>query len=194
MTVSRVPFAFTGLSIALSLSESLALCSGLRQDWFYTVDLWVVSLEHSQVIIHSSFVETGTLDHNLRDLSKRVQTVYFKAQLMVLFKVNRKALFPWPVVGRFLRKCVDHGQEPRCSSPVLTVQLAFSTTQIHKGSMFAWDVDVVAIWHDAFHKRAVLLSVSVLQNKRNSMNAHNFMQYGCLIDLPCPAMCFKFFW
>lgn len=194
--LSSVQVAFTGLSSIFSFWKSgpvLWIVAGLILCSLLFLDLWVVSLEHSQVIVHfSSFVETGTLDHNLRDLSKRVHAVYFKAQLMVLFRVNRKTLLPWRFVGRFLRKCVDHGQELGCSIPVVTVQLAFCTTQIHKGSMFAWDVDVVAIWHDAFQKRAVLLSISVLQTKAK----HKFIQRTTIWmshkpALPC--MCFKFF-
>lgn len=79
VTVSSVQIDF------LALSESLGpvhLVHG-RTD-FYTVFCFLtsedVSLEHPQVIVHSSsFVETGTLDHNLKDLSKRVHTVYLRA-------------------------------------------------------------------------------------------------------------------
>lgn len=82
--------------LAFFLSESLALTivAGLI---FYSLlsRPQVVFDEHPQEINHfSSFVEAGTLDHYLRDLSERVHTVYFKAQLMVLSMVNRRVLFP----------------------------------------------------------------------------------------------------
>lgn len=101
---------------------------------------------------------------------------------MVLPGTDGRVLFPRVAFGGFLRKCAHHGQKLGGCSPVVTVQLS----QIHKDSIAARDVDVVAVWLDAFQKRAVLLRVSVLAIKRKGKNmktGHFFCAYNHNMDV-----------